>query len=212
MIQTREYLVNYGQGGFLGRFRSANVHVREDRIIIRSPRGEEMGTVLGESATSVTGPAVEGNVLRAATSQDLECLDRLRKLASGVVTEAQSLAEEMHLPLLVLDGEMLLEPREAILHTVHWDECDATPMFEELSRRRGFLVKVADLTARPALAAKTCATCGDEKSGCDSCGSGGGCSSGSCSSGSVKSAEELTTYFAGLRKQMEAADARVSLH
>ena len=43
-------------------------------------------------------------------------------------------------------------------------------------------------------------------------GSGGGCSTGSCSKGSVKSADELTAYFAGLRKQMEGSAARVSLH
>ena len=38
------------------------------------------------------------------------------------------------------------------------------------------------------------------------CGSGGGCGSGcgSCSRGAVKSADDLTAYFLGLRTQMEA--------
>jgi hypothetical protein len=46
-------------------------------------------------------------------------------------------------------------------------------------------------------------------SGCTSCGTGGGCSTESCSRGAVKSAEDLTAYFADLRAKMEA---RTSLH
>src|SRR5262249_31111795 len=118
-------------------------------------------------------------------------------------------AESRGLPLLFLDGEILLDGRNAILQAVHWADCDATPLFEELSHRHGLLVKLADLTTTPK--AGGCPTCGAEKPGCESCGTGG-CSSGSCSRGSVKSADDLTAYFAGLRRQMETTTARVSLH
>jgi hypothetical protein len=204
-------LVAYGHAGFLGRFRSAVQLRREDRVVVRTVRGVELGTVLGETAHGVTGPDSAGEVLRVATAEDDAAASRLASRAAAIVADAQAAAEALGLPLLFLDGEVLLGG-PAVLQAVHWADCDATPLFEQLSARHGLPVQLADLTATPKPAAHVCEACGDEKSGCDSCGTGGGCSTGSCASGAVKSADELTAYFAGLRRQMEAAAARVSLH
>jgi hypothetical protein len=204
-----EYLVNYGQGGYLGRFRAAEPLRRDDVVVIRSARGLELGTVL-ERATS---RAVDfaGEVLRLAGADDRAAAERCRERAAVIVGDAQAAVEKSGLPLLFLDAELLLDGSQAILQAVHWADCDATHVFTELSAKHGLPVKLADLTAEPKPAGG-CPTCGAEKSGCDSCGTAGGCSTGSCSKGSVKSADELTAYFAGLRQQMEAAAARVSLH
>jgi hypothetical protein len=208
--QRTSYLINYGQAGYLGRFWAATPYQRDDRVIVRTARGLELGTVLGEA--NLIGPDGAGEVLRAATGEDELAAHTKRQQATAILADAQALAGSLALPLLFLDGEILLDGREAILQAVHWSECDATPLFEQLSARHGLLVKLADLTAQPKSANGGCEVCGAEKSGCDSCGTGGGCSSGSCSRGSIKSADDLTAYFAGLRKQMETAADRVSLH
>jgi len=208
--QRTSYLVNYGQAGYLGRFWAANGYRRDDRVIVRTPRGVEFGTVLGEAG--LMGPDETGEVLRAATDNDEMAARAMRERAAAILADAQTLAGSLALPLLFLDGEILFDGREAILQAVHWSDCDATSLFEQLSARHGLLVKVADLTAHPKPGNGGCEVCGAEKSGCDSCGTGGGCSSGSCSRGSIKSADDLTGYFASLRKQMETAAARVSLH
>ncbi len=202
-----EYLVTYGQGAYLGRFCAAAAYGRGDRVVVRTDRGVESGTVL-ERATTPTVAAL-GEVLRPVTAEDEATTATHREQIAAILADAESVAADRGLPLLFLDGEILLDGSQAILQSVHWADCDATPLFEALSARHGLTVKLADVTAAPV---KGCPTCGAEKSGCDSCGTGGGCSSGSCSSGSVKSAAELTSYFAGLRRQMEAATARVSLH
>jgi len=202
--------VNYGQAGYLGRFLAAAGYRRDDRVVVRSERGTELGTVLCEAQT--LGPDAAGEVVRSATDADETAARDYRGRLAAVLSDAQSLADSLSLPLQFLDGEILLDGREAILQAVHWADCDATPVFAQLSARHGMLVKLADLTAAPKPTAKTCDACGEEKSGCDSCGTGGGCSSGSCSKGSVKSADDLTAYFAGLRQQMETTAARVSLH
>jgi hypothetical protein len=202
-----EFLVTYGQGAYLGRFRAAAAYRRDDRVVVRSDRGVEAGTVL-ERATSSAVAAV-GEILCPLTPDDESAAARYRDRAAAIVSDAARLATD--LPLLFLDGEILLDGSQAILQAVHWGECDATPIFAALSARHGLPVRLADLTAAPKPAGSGCPTCGAEKSGCDSCGTGGGCSTGSCSKGSVKSAEELTAYFAGLRRQMEAAAGRVSL-
>ena len=209
MFET-EYLVNFGQGAFLGRFRATEPFCRDDRVVVRTERGIEIGTVLERAANQVG--VLSGDVLRPTSTDDEQSARSLRERIIPIIADAQAAAEAAGLPLLFLDGEILLDGSQAILQAVHWADCNATPIFEELSARHGMAVKLADLTTTPKAASKGCSTCGAEKSGCDSCGTGGGCSTGSCSKGSVKSADELTTYFAGLRKQMEAADARVSLH
>lgn len=205
-----EYLVNYGRGAFLGRFRTAGVYRRDDVVVVRSGRGVELGTVL-ECATSKTVD-LAGEVLWAANPADRAMAEMRRARAAIILTDAQATAEEYGLPLLFLDAEVLLDGSQAILQAVHWADCDATPLFAELSAKYALLVTLADLTAMPKSSAGGCSTCGSEKSGCGSCGTGGGCATGSCSKGAVKSADELTAYFAGLRQQMEAADGRVSLH
>jgi hypothetical protein len=207
-----DYLVTYGHGGFLGRFRCVTPLRRDDRILVRTIRGTELGTVLGIAARGPTGPDLGGDVVRPATPDDEAAVAELAGRAAEIVADAQALAQSLGLPLLFLDGEMLLDGGPVILQAVHWADCDATALFEQLSARHGRPVQLADLTTAPKAPAAVCDTCGAEKSGCDSCGTGGGCSTGSCAKGSVKSADELTAYFAGLRQQMEAAAARVSLH
>lgn len=201
-----EYLVAYGQGAYLGRFRAAAEYCRDDRVVVRTDRGVEAGTVR-ERAGSATVTAV-GEVLRPLTGEDEAATVRHRQRLVTILADAEAAARAHGLPLLFIDGEVLLDGSQAILQAVHWADCDATPLFIELSQRYGLAVRLADLTTVPTAG---CPTCGADKSGCDSCGSGGGCSTGSCSKGSVKSADELTAYFAGLRRQMESAASRVSL-
>ena len=206
-----EYFVNHGLGGFVGAFRSPVGLARGDRVVVETSRGLELGTVLERVLDRVKNTLPDGLVIRLATDADDVKVQRCKDLADTIVAEAQSRAEALGLPLLFLDGETLLDESTAILQAVHWDECDATPLFESLSIDLGITVRLADISSMPKQGT-TCTTCGESKSGCSSCGTGGGCSSGSCSSGSVKNPEELTTFFAGLRKAMEATSDRVSLH
>jgi hypothetical protein len=127
------------------------------------------------------------------------------------------------LPLTFVDAELTLDDH-LILHGLAWDACDATPLFAELSERFGLTVRLLDLsqtavTKDPKQAADGCGKpgCGTDSGGCSSCGtegeSKGGCSSGGCSRGKVKSADELTAYFADLRAKMETAGvSRTPLH
>jgi cell fate regulator YaaT (PSP1 superfamily) len=222
MVDVREYLVNYGRSGFLGVFRaSAEVEcLRGDRVVIRSPRGIELGTVLSEADARLKSLATAeppGVLLRTATHTDEEAASCLQQTVEKILSDAQRLAAERELPLTFLDIEVPLDGETAVLHAVHWAECDATPLLDELSHAHGTAVRLLDQTRSPQSSIAEpngCGKpdCGSGKGGCDSCSTGGGCSTGSCSRGSVKSAEELTAYFASLRAQMEAQHARVALH
>lgn len=210
-----EYLVQFGCAAHLGRFRNltGTALARGARVVVAGARGLELGEVLGPADTAHArrlAAVPDGDLVRAATADDEAEADRIAARVAELLPLAERFIDEMGLPLAVLDLEILLDG-QALLHAVHWAECDATPLFERLSAAAGLAVKLHDLT-RPAGEKEEPAGCGSGGCGSGGCGNGGcgsekgGCSSGSCSKGSVKSAEELTAYFADLRRQMEQAN------
>jgi hypothetical protein len=206
-----DYLVNHGSMAFVSRCRapSGAAFARGDRVVLRGRRGVEVGTVLCEAANP--GEA-DGDLVRRLGAPDEAQLARQQGLGERLFAAAGRLAAELGLPLAVLDAEVLFDGG-AVLHAVHWAECDATPLFEQLGEQFDLRVTLLDLTAPPQ-PASGCGKpgCGSGGGGCDSCGSGeGGCSTGGCSRDKVKSADELTAYFAGLRRQMEGHQHRVPL-
>ena len=124
------------------------------------------------------------------------------------------------MPLTFLDVEVLLDCSAAVLHALPWGECDADPLFGALSARFGLSVRLLDVSRapvakEPTVEPKGCTSCGTAgKGGCSSCGTEkSGCSTGGCSRGAVKTADELTGYFADLRQKMEAQTThRLPLH
>jgi hypothetical protein len=212
---TASCLIQFGRSGFVGRFTSTVAAERGARVVVRGPRGVEAGVVLcapGEQFTASL--STEGEVLRVATVEDEARLAEFSEREAELLARAGAAATERGLPLTFVDAELTLDDR-LILHGLAWDACDATPLFDELSARFGLSVRLLDLSqtavTRDPVQPSGCGKpgCGSEGGGCSSCGSGesGGCSTGSCSRGKVKSADELTAYFADLRQKMDAASA-----
>ncbi len=201
-------LVQYGRGGFVGRFAAREPFDRGARVVVSGPRGVEVGTVL----CAADGATADGDALRPATDADATSPERERELLRAATAEA----EARGLPLALVDAELTLGGA-LILHGLAWAACDADPLFADLSERFGLTVRLHDVGAPvPKDAPEPASGCGKpgcgstSGGGCSSCGTGGGCSSGSCSRGAAKSADELTAYFADLRAKMEAG--RVPLH
>jgi len=199
------YLVQYGKPGFVGQFRPAGPepHARGDRVVVRSRRGLELGTVLCEPAARFEAPD-DGDLVRPATDAEAAAGD---SRGAELLVAAQARADELGLPLALVDVEILLDG-SAVLHGLPWAGCDATSLFEELAARFGCPVRLLDLSHGPVAKDEPSHGCGEPdcgagSGGCSSCGTGGGCSTGSCSRGSVTSADDLTAYFRDLRAKME---------
>lgn len=213
------YLVQYGRAAFVGRF-PADLPFgcgRGDRVLLRGPRGPELGTVLCRTDDRFGRSIAEGGgLLRLATPDDEERADRLERRGLELLASAQERAVEMGLSLSLIDSEVSFDERTADLHGLPWGECDATALFEELSARFGLTVRLLDLSRQPTAADEpppaSSGGCGSggcgTGGGCSSCSTSSGCSTGSCSKNKVKSAGELTAYFADLRRQMEDDTAR----
>lgn len=209
-----ECLVQYGRTAFVGRFASDGLAPdRGTAVVVCTPRGVEVGTVLcpadGRYAAAID-PTAQGELLRSLTRADEETAANLDRLGRELLDAAERAAAEAGLPLSFVDAEVLFDG-PAILHAVAWDACDADPLFAQLSARFGRPVRLHDVARAPTAKDPPPATCGKPDCGSGGCSDGGcgtkpgGCSTGGCSRKAVKSADELTAYFAGLRKQMEAA-------
>jgi hypothetical protein len=219
-------LVQFGRSGFVGAFATTERPARGERVVVRGPRGVEIGIALCEPGERFAKSlSTEGELLRVATHEDVSRTAAFPAREAELLSRAADAATERGLPLTFVDAELTLDDR-LILHGLAWEACDATPLFEELSARFGLTVRLLDLSQTqvtrdppPAPSAGGCGKpgCGTDAGGCSSCGTGGeskgGCSSGGCSRGKVKSADELTAYFADLRQKMDASGAsRTPLH
>jgi hypothetical protein len=217
-MDTEGYLIQYGRMAYVGWFASVRglTASRGDQVVIRSPRGVELGEVLCDADERFArgfDQSAGGELLRLARPDDLTNA----KCQNAEGLSLLTMAEESGLPMTFLDAEVTLDGAVAILHALPVGPCDVDSLLIKLSERFGFAVRILDVTTTPVLTepAEPAATCGKPdcgSGGCSSCGTGKGCSTGGCSRGSVKSADELTSYFADLRYRMEQAAGRTSLN
>jgi hypothetical protein len=205
-----EYLVHHGCAGHLGRFRSAgdDRFGRGTAVVVRSRWGLELGEVLCPSQperVALPDPLV-GDLLRAATDDDRATANRNHELGRRLFEDGARLIEDRGQPFALVDVEVFLDGRQAVLHAVRLGPGDESELLGDLGSRHDLIVRLYDLAGEPAAeddhGCGSCGNCGEGE--CGSCGNGG---CGSCSAGG---AAELESYFAALREQMEQSH-RVAL-
>ena len=145
------YLVQFGRLAHVGRFTPTacgfeTQFTRGERAVIRGPRGLELGTVLGEASDRFQQTAVDGELLRLATLEDFASTERNEALGQHILAAT----DDAGLPIGFIDIEVSLDAATAVLHGLPWSECDASPLFAELSDRFGLAVdpkaRVEDIT------------------------------------------------------------------
>jgi len=205
-VDHLEYLLSYGLAGDFGRFRAAQPLAcrRGDRAVVRTHRGLEIGRVLREAAprhAHFLPNTTVGPLLRLAGPDDEAAAERLRQRGRLLFDRARRSAEELALPLEVIDVELLLDGEHGVLHLLRSGTGDVRPFVSGLSREFGLHILLTDVGGPAPAPEEEHAGCGREDcgggaGGCSSCGTGG-CSS--CGATSAPTQE----YFAGLRQQME---------
>jgi len=209
------YLVNYGKSGGLGNFISQTLPLlrRGDRVIIDSPRGREVGTVLCPTSprqSQILGsPSSSGTITRTITAADEAILKQARLTEHLLFEAARQLAMSQALPLEILDVEMLLEGCALLQFVAEREIAPLDGFVEALNQMFQLDIRLENLAPAPTVEEpQSCGKpdCGKTEGGggCSTCSTGGGCTS--C--GSAKT--DLRPYFAHLRTQMEGTE-RTSL-
>jgi hypothetical protein len=204
-----QFVVSFGKNGALGVFNAPAPLVlrRADRVVVRTPRGIEVGSVLCPATVRqarLLGATVSGELLRPFATDDAGLLYEHQQLAQRLYVAARQHAARDQLAVEILDVEVLLDGRQAILQFVG-ESSKLDELAQALEGCFALAVRLENL-AQPALDAEHggCGKpdCGREAGGCSTCSSGGGCSS--CGSGKV----DLRPYFAHLREKMEQGQRR----
>jgi cell fate regulator YaaT (PSP1 superfamily) len=209
----QEYLVSHGCLGDFGLFRPVERLEcrRDDRVVVRSQQGLELGVVLCPATARhahLLSQSFVGQLLRRVTSDD-DCWAALqRERSHHLFEDGQRLLDELNLPIALLDVEILLDGQLANLHHLRWGDCDERQLVSTLSKKYELQITLHNMALPPKNAGLEnlhggCGKpgCGKQDGGgCTSCGtSGGGCATG-C--GSIKS-DELQAYFMSLRHRMD---------
>src|SRR5687767_10787269 len=91
---------------------------RGDRVVVRSPRGLELGTVLCPSSDRQRRLLMHtpvGEILRLGSGEDERVAGQRQELSQEIIGAARGLADAATLPLEILDAEVLLDGQLAIL-------------------------------------------------------------------------------------------------
>src|SRR5439155_5385815 len=200
-----EYLLSYGNAGDFGRFRCAPPLAcdRGERVVVRSPRGQELGVVMwpaNSGHSRLLADQFVGQILRLATEAALQLPERMRQRAQRLFEDGRRLLCELALAMEILDVEVFLDGRQAVVHYLRWADCDPRPLMDALSQRYRLLITLHDLALphveeteeEPEFASCGAGGCG--AGGCVSC-SAGQCAS--CVSHSAKASPALPHSLTG---------------
>lgn len=204
-IQDTEYLVSYGRAGDFGRFSAATAYCRGDRVVIQTVDGVDAGEVLcavSEGHTRFLARTAVGRILRRFGADDERALHSLEERGQRMFEDARRLTDQLSLPLEIVDVEMPLDGKHAVVHHLRRVDCDYRDLVSALSRAHDVAVTMQNLSLpaeieEPAGCGKP--DCGNGAGGCTTCGTGGGCST--CSQGAKK--DDVGAYLAKLRQTID---------
>ena len=202
MQASSEYLVSYGKSGEFGRFTAVEPLAcrRGDALVIETNRGLEWGQVIrsaGPEHARLLGGDPDGRIVRHPTTGDRQDRERLKQQGQQVFLESRARTLRLGLPLEIVDAEILLDGREAVLHVLRWGDAELHQLTDALAQTHGLHTVVHDLALpaskdEPEVTSEVEQGCGSGGCGSGGCGSGG-CSSGgcgSCSSGGCSSSTQ----------------------
>jgi hypothetical protein len=207
-VEAHEFLIGYGLAGDFGRFHAARPLAlrRGDPVVVRTSRGLEIGRVLRPATprhAAFLPNTTVGALLRAAGPADAEASERLDRRGRDLCDRGRRLADELLLPLEVLDVEMLLDGEHAVLHHLRRGIVDERPFVSTLAREFDLHILLTDLGGPVPQSADDEPEgegCGREGCGGGNCGS---CGTGGCGSCGSAAPAEVSAYFGELREQME---------
>ena len=179
----QSHLIKIGLMGVVGSFDAADfrVYQRDQRVICRTDRGLEVGSVVCE----IDQPSADGQLLRLTGPEDELILDRLERFRNSAYDACNALLSQRGLPGTLVDVEHLFDGESVFFYFLG----DVDPRVELLTAE---LAATYDRKVKFKRFAETLAqgcgpNCGTKDSGCSSGGCGSCALSGGC--GSKKAAQ-----------------------
>lgn len=129
------HLVRYSLLGQVGRFVAADAlrYPRRSRVIVRSERGLEIGTVLSEPEATDEAAQINGQILRRMTVEDELLEARLEKHRNNAFAACAALLAEHHVPATLMDVEHLFDGQGLYFYFVGDVPAEAERLTQQLA-------------------------------------------------------------------------------
>ena len=164
--------------------REAGFHQGEETVVIRSPRGTELGEVLLSLAEESFAGSLPGEslILRTASPLDRTQAAELSRDQPRRLEQCQSIFENGQWPIEVIDAEALLEPGRTVLYYLGPHDLDIRGLQDHFREAFGLSVHLEPVGRDEASIEELAES--PDGGGCGTgCGSGGcGSSGGGCGS------------------------------
>jgi cell fate regulator YaaT (PSP1 superfamily) len=147
------FIVRYGQMRHLGEYQSSEgrVHLRGERVVVRSDRGTEVGEVLcpatDRTASFLENP-VRGQILRAATLDDLSAQTRLAEREKEGLTACREFAGRRRLQMDLVDVEAILGGERMVFYYVSEKRVDFRELVKDLARAMQTRIEMRQIGVR----------------------------------------------------------------
>ena len=172
---VHRYLIRYASPGWIGLF--GTVHEldcpRGSRVVVQTTRGEELGEVLagpGETVAQTGDSKPTGEVLRLASAEEQsEYGEQSVAMLDELIESAQSKLDAASVNAQVVDAELLLDRKKAILYYLG----EASPVLTDLREPLSQAARLEAVEWATLIEPEGGGGCGAE--GCG--GGGGGCHS-----------------------------------
>ncbi len=176
----QKHLVRIGALGQIGQFvpRDAMHFRRGTRVICRSDRGLEIGTVLTASRETTSMRKHDGTILRKAAVEDELLWTRIEKNRSSAYQECQRLLDERDVAAALIDIELLFDGRSIYFYFLGTVTPEVEQLTAELAQVYEARVQLRQFTdaltqgCGPGCGTEEAAGCG---AGCGSCAIAGAC-------------------------------------
>jgi len=131
---VHRYLIRYASPGWIGLF--GTIHEldcpRGSRVVVQTDRGEELGEVLAtpsETAAQTGDSKPMGEVLRVASVDELSVHgEQSSAILQELIDSAQARLDDASVEVQVVDAELLLDRRTAVLYYLG----EASPVLTDL--------------------------------------------------------------------------------
>jgi cell fate regulator YaaT (PSP1 superfamily) len=127
----RQHLVRVGALGHVGRFTAVDAvrYPRDCRVVVRTPRGLELGEVLAPPGEAADDAPADGSILRGLTVEDHLLEARLERNRQAAYDACAGRLVELGLPAVLMDVEHLFDGRSLVFYFLG----EMTPRLEVLT-------------------------------------------------------------------------------
>lgn len=150
---TDAYLVRHGVMRLIGEFRAGNGMMlrREDRVILRTDRGLEHGTVLCPSSPELLDSLPEptgGTILRLVSVDDRRRIEEMNDAQQDFFFRAEGLIASHHLPMQLVDVEQLFGGERTVFYFMAENRVDFRELVKSMAREFQCRIELRQIGAR----------------------------------------------------------------